>query len=182
MNSTELPVRVAHFARPFRSTPQGARLARHMCAEQLDTWGVPYGSDAHDVLRLVIAELCANAVQHGHVPGRDFHVRLTIDTPAFSTSLLEPPTATELPDSASATAVATTSTVRIEVTDTRAERLPAPGPADASPDGEQVDGRGLFIVEAVADRWGWTPRADGPGKTMWAEYTVTEPAPVASIG
>jgi hypothetical protein len=29
-------------------------------------------------------------------------------------------------------------------------------------------GRGLFIVEALAERWGWRPRTDMPGKCVWA--------------
>ncbi|CAM5744417.1 ATP-binding protein [Streptomyces hirsutus] len=125
----------------FSSTPRGARLARHMCGHRLDVWGVPYGSDAHDVVTLVAAELCANAVRHGHVAGRDFHLLLTADT--------------------------ATGTVRIEVSDTRGERLPAP-PSSPSADGE--DGRGLLLVAALADRWGCCPRrSGGPGKTVWAE-------------
>ncbi|PGH50331.1 ATP-binding protein [Streptomyces sp. Ru87] len=187
MNSTELPVRVGRFARQYSSTPQGARLARHACAEQLDAWGIPYGSDAHDVLRLVVAELCANAVQHGHVPGRDIRVRLTVEA-------AEPPPSPEGLRTAAGAPGRTAVTVRVEVTDSRAERLPVRGPvpadappADAPPGGgeqfggERVDGRGLYIVEAVADRWGWDPRTDGPGKTVWAEYTVTYPATTEPI-
>lgn len=42
---------------------------------------------------------------------------------------------------------------------------PATGPT-------RTGGRGLLLVEALADRWGCAPRPDGPGKTVWAEYTV----------
>ncbi|MFJ3715172.1 ATP-binding protein [Streptomyces sp. NPDC090057] len=146
MTAAQSPLTVHQFTMRFSSTPRGARLARRLCGTRLDAWGIPYGSDAHDVLTLVAAELCANAVRHGHVTGRDFHVLLTAD-PA-------------------------TGTVRIEVTDTRGERLPrlpAPAPEDDPRDG----GRGLLLVEALADRWGWTPRAGGgPGKTVWAECTA----------
>ncbi|MFF4610050.1 ATP-binding protein [Streptomyces albidoflavus] len=115
-----------------------------MCEHYLDAWGVPYDSDAHDVVTLVAAELCANAVQHGHVPGRDFQVHMT--------------------------ASPSTRTVRIEVTDTRGENVPLL-PAGPSPDGES--GRGLLLVAALADRWGCSPRAGGgPGKTVWAECTA----------
>ncbi|MFD2685105.1 ATP-binding protein [Streptomyces phyllanthi] len=160
MTSTELPLQVGHFAMRFSSTPRGVRLARRMCGERLAAWDVPYGSDAHDAVILITAELCANAVRHGHVPGRDFHVRLAIETPATAST-------------------AVTATVRVEVTDTRAERLPVltPGPTD-SPDDHRTSGRGLLLVEALADRWGWTPRTDdGPGKTVWAEYAL--PLPLA---
>ncbi|MFH9550042.1 ATP-binding protein [Streptomyces sp. NPDC017435] len=141
MNSTESLAPVRHFAMRFSSTPRGARLARRMCGERLDAWGIPFGSEAHDVLTLVAAELCANAVRHGHIAGRDFHFLLSAD-PA-------------------------TGTVRIEVSDTRGERLPQIR-TSASDDG----GRGLLLVEALADRWGCTPRVGGPGKTVWAECVV----------
>ena len=43
----------------------------------------------------------------------------------------------------------------------------APVPHHASEDDES--GRGLMLVEAISDRWGWCPLADGtPGKLVWA--------------
>ncbi|MGP4051592.1 ATP-binding protein [Streptomyces sp. 2A115] len=152
MTSTELPTQVRRFAMRFSSTPRGARLARRLCAERLDAWGIPYGSDTHDVLTLIAAELCANAVRHGHVSGRDFHVCLTADT---------------------STATATTA-LRVEVTDTRGERLPAlaANPALDPPGETRLGGRGLLLVEALADRWGYSRRAGGPGKTVWAECVL----------
>ncbi|WP_262418842.1 ATP-binding protein [Streptomyces sp. SP2-10] len=146
MTAAQSPLTVHQFSMRFSSTPRGARLARRLCGNRLDAWGIPYGSDAHDAVTLIAAELCANAVRHGHVTGRDFRVSLTTDPAA--------------------------GTVRLEVTDTRGERLPhvfAPAPEADPYDG----GRGLLLVEALADRWGWTPRADGgPGKTVWAECTA----------
>jgi anti-sigma regulatory factor (Ser/Thr protein kinase) len=139
---TQLTTPTHHFEMRFTSTPRGARLARRLCAGRLDAWGIPYGTDTHDALTLIAAELCANAVQHGHVPGRDFHLQLS----------------------------AHDRTVRIEVTDTRAERLPTPAADD--PTGAQTNGRGLLLVAALADLWGWHPRPDSPGKTVWAQLTI----------
>lgn len=130
-----------HFTMRFSSTPRGARLARHLAAERLDTWGVPYGSDAHDALTLVVAELSANAVSHGLVPARDFRLRLSAED----------------------------TTVRVEVTDSRGERVPA---LTEPPAGDHEGGRGLLLVAALTDRWGWYPRTDGPGKTVWAALDV----------
>lgn len=96
------PVTVHAFTQRFSSTPLGARLARHLALNQLHTWGISYGSDASDRAAVVVAELAANAVTHGRVPGRDFELRLTLPT----------------------------GSLRIEVTDTRAERHP-PGPGAA---------------------------------------------------
>lgn len=65
------------FTMRFSPTPRGARLARRLVAERLDAWGHPHTSTANETLTLITAELTANAVRHGHVPGRDFEVRLT---------------------------------------------------------------------------------------------------------
>lgn len=69
-------VTVSTFTQRFSSARRGARLARLLAAQQLADWGLPYGSGAHDVLTLVVAELAASAVIHGRVPGRDFEMCL----------------------------------------------------------------------------------------------------------
>lgn len=74
-------VTVRAFAQRFSATRRGARLARRLAAHQLDTWGVPHGTSASDAALLIVAELSANAVLHGRVPGRDFALRL-VHTPA----------------------------------------------------------------------------------------------------
>ncbi|MEU7580587.1 ATP-binding protein [Streptomyces sp. NPDC041068] len=61
----------------FTSTPRGARLARRLTSHRLNEWGHPYASPANETVALITAELTANAVRHGHVAGRDFHLRLT---------------------------------------------------------------------------------------------------------
>ncbi|MFF0401006.1 ATP-binding protein [Streptomyces sp. NPDC005248] len=129
-----------HFTMCFSSTPRGARLARRLAAERLEAWGIPYGSDAHDVLTLIVAELSANAVRHGRVPGRDFRLRLSAEG----------------------------ATLRVEVTDSRGESIPAL----AEPSNDLGGRRGLLLVAALTDRWGWYPCIDGPGKTVWAVLDV----------
>ncbi|MFD5590723.1 ATP-binding protein [Streptomyces griseorubiginosus] len=129
----------------FTSTPRGARLARRLVSHRLNDWGHPYTSPANETLTLIAAELTANAVRHAPVPGRDFHLRVTRTAP---------------------------DTYCIEVTDTRTERLPAPAPAPSSAHPDAESGRGLLLVSALADTWGCTPRANAPGKTIWATYTV----------
>ncbi len=44
-------------------------------------------------------------------------------------------------------------------------------------DGES--GRGLVLVGAIADDWGWTPAPGRPGKVVWAEISVS---PLPGIG
>ena len=57
--------------------------------------------------------------------------------------------------------------LRIEVTDTRRERRP--GVLQPGPDTET--GRGLLLVDALADRWG-TAEEPFPRKTVWVELDV----------
>ncbi|WP_407697586.1 ATP-binding protein, partial [Streptomyces corynorhini] len=122
------------------SSHRGARLARLLCAQQLDEWGIPRTGSASAVITAVVAEFAANAVTHGRTPGRDFEVRLTL--------------AAEL--------------VRVEVIDTRPDRLPrAPG-ISPPPPLDSTGGRGLLLVAAYAERWGWVVR-DPYTKLVWAE-------------
>ncbi|CAL9562281.1 ATP-binding protein [Streptomyces sp. enrichment culture] len=139
------------FEMRFTSTPRGARLARRLAAVRLDAWGIPYGTEPHDDIVLIVAELTANAVRHGHVPGRDFRFRLHVDPRSR--------------------------TARVEVTDTRGERLPRRPAVPEAADAEEA-GRGLHLVSSLAARWDWHPRPDGPGRTVWAEY-VLPGAPVS---
>ncbi|MFE9607902.1 ATP-binding protein [Streptomyces sp. NPDC006012] len=136
------------FEMHFTSTPRGARLARRLTAVRLDAWGIAYGTEPHDEIVLIVAELTANAVRHGHVPGSDFHLR--VHAPADGR------------------------TVRTEVTDTRADQLPRCPVAPDTPGTEEETGRGLLLVARLAARWDWHPRSGGPGKTIWAEYALRD--------
>ena len=55
--------------------------------------------------------------------------------------------------------------VRIAVADSASEH-----PAPVEPDGSTAGGRGLRIVELLADRWGVEDR--GAGKSVWAEFQL----------
>ncbi|MGW5335746.1 ATP-binding protein [Streptomyces bauhiniae] len=137
-------VTVRTFAQRFSATRRGARLARRLAVHQLDQWGHPYGTPTSDTVALIVAELAANAVLHGRVPGRDFELRLH-----------------HTPDR-----------IRVEVADTHPAhpKLPAQDPTAEG-------GRGLLLIEAVATRWGTSPRT-GPGKTVWAECATHAVSPV----
>ncbi|WP_407287732.1 ATP-binding protein [Streptomyces sp. BP-8] len=103
-----------------------------------------------DTAAHVIAELAANAVLHGRVAGRDFRLMLTVHG----------------------------DTLRIEVIDARAERMPvlAEHPEHSA---ESESGRGLLLVGALADRWGVTP-GPVPCKTVWAEIVLVSASFAAS--
>jgi anti-sigma regulatory factor (Ser/Thr protein kinase) len=96
--NTETTTPTAEFTQRFTSTHRGSRLARHLAVHQLDEWGYAYGGDVSDAAAQVVAELAANAVTHGRVPGRDFELRLLLTPEAL----------------------------RIEVSDARGEHGPAP--------------------------------------------------------
>ncbi|MFJ6130929.1 ATP-binding protein [Streptomyces griseoviridis] len=64
--------------------------------------------------------------------------------------------------------------LRLEVSDTGGGR-----PEARTPDTDETGGRGLLLVEALADRWGYEEHGAGIGKTVWAELKsptlLTEP-------
>ncbi|MGW0750013.1 ATP-binding protein [Streptomyces sp. NPDC002587] len=99
-----------------------------LAVEQLRSWGLPLVVPGQ-----IIAELAANAVTHGRLPGRDFRLALTV----------------------------TPDVLRIEVTDARGDRIPEIRDA----------GRGLVLVEALADRWG-VSEGPVPCKVVWAEVSL----------
>jgi anti-sigma regulatory factor (Ser/Thr protein kinase) len=133
-------VTVRVFRQRFSSTPRGARLARRLACNELHAWGIPYGSDTSDRAAVIVAELAANAVTHGRVPGRDFELRLTLGPAGL----------------------------RIEVTDTRSGP-PRPAVRAARPLDEH--GRGLALVDALADRWEVVDH-EPPAKTVRADITT----------
>jgi anti-sigma regulatory factor (Ser/Thr protein kinase) len=66
-------------------------------------------------------------------------------------------------------------TVRVEVVDICA-RPPQPRLAE----GEDTNGRGLALVDGLADRWGWQP--EGAGKSIWCEVDRGVPTVEAGPG
>lgn len=142
---------VCAFAVRLSSTRRGARLARLLATTQLGEWGVTSRTGA---AAHIVAELAANAVAHGRVRGRDFRLGVALYGGG--------------------------AVLRIEVSDARAEFLP-PEPGSAPvPDADRESGRGLLIVEALADRWGVSP-GPFPCKTVWAELDL-DPSLDPSLG
>lgn len=115
-------------------TRRGARLARLLTVAHLASWGL-----SSPRAEQVVAELAANAVLHGRVPGRDFRLTLTVTD------------GTRL---------------RVEVTDTRGGALPSSGRVPPRDDADS--GRGLLLVEALSEAWG-VDVGPPPRKSVWAE-------------
>jgi len=91
----------------------------------------PHDSDANDTAQHLAAELAANAVTHGRVPGRDFELRLAL-----------------LPED----------TLRIEVSDACGDRE-LRFLSESETDGE--GGRGLIPLSLLARTWGVAQRDVG---------------------
>ncbi|MET7905787.1 ATP-binding protein [Streptomyces sp. NPDC005355] len=140
----------------FTSSRRGARPARRLVVRRLEEWGIPRDSDASHGIALITGELTANAVSHGRLPGRDFHLRLSVQPPPAPDGHRTPVTA------------------RIEVSDARDERRPELRDPAAEAD-NQEGGHGLLLVDALASKWGVAERSIG--KTVWCEYALgaTEP-------
>ncbi|RCG20739.1 ATP-binding protein [Streptomyces diacarni] len=100
-----------------------------------------------DTAAHVVGELAANAALHGRVPGRSFRLRASCPVPG---------------------------SLRIEVTDALGERAPRLATLPVGPDAES--GRGLLLVEALAERWGVT-HGPFPCKTVWAEVALVGVSP-----
>jgi anti-sigma regulatory factor (Ser/Thr protein kinase) len=118
---------------------RGARQARHRLTAAL-TGSIPPALLA-DVIS-VAAELIANAVRHAEpLPGGVVRLAWRLRT-SDEMRMIE-----------------------VRVTDGGAPQLPRPRTAST----DEADGRGLKIVEALADRWGVDK--DGLGQSVWAELS-----------
>jgi serine/threonine-protein kinase RsbW len=105
------------------------------------------GCPAREVLMTCVSELCANAIEHTDSGNGGVFV-VEVDLPRSGVA-------------------------RIAVTDEGGPSLPATGSLDLMAEG----GRGLAMVAACTNRWGY---ADAhPGRTVWAEscWPVPVPAP-----
>ncbi|WP_199835707.1 MULTISPECIES: ATP-binding protein [unclassified Streptomyces] len=129
--NVEISTPTTELVQRLSSTPRGARLARRLTGAALATWGYPHDGDLSHTAQLIVAELAANAVTHGRVPGRDFELRLAL-LPAEET-------------------------LRIEVSDARGDR--ALRFLDGRLEDE--NGRGLVVVQVLAKRWGVSERDVG---------------------
>ncbi len=132
----------------LEATPEAARRARHCALRELADWGWPVDCDLARAAALIVAELSANAVLHGSADGGEIRLALAV--------LVDEDKSPRL---------------RIEVTDTCTDCVPQPTPH--VPDA--VSGRGLLLVAALSDRWGWHVDTDPATKTVWAELAVPAP-------
>ncbi|GAB2813995.1 ATP-binding protein [Streptomyces chlorus] len=94
------------FTQLLSSTRRGARLARLLAVTELRSRGA--SQELTERAELVVAELAANAVLHGRVPGSCFRLTLVLDPAAGH--------------------------LRVEVSDARGDLHPLPCPTGTAPD------------------------------------------------
>ncbi|WP_338697672.1 ATP-binding protein [Streptomyces sp. Q6] len=111
--------------------------ARRWARSRLAGSGIEADEPLAETLILIVSELVTNAVVH---TGRPAVLRMVL-----------PGVQERCPG-----------TVRVEVADA-STRPPTPRHAE----GDETNGRGLELVEGLADRWGWC--AEDAGKTIWCE-------------
>ena len=121
----------------IRPDPAEVGRARRWARARLAGSAIAADEPLAETLVLIVSELVTNAVVHTGCPAV---LRLCLpQAPA--------------PEKA---------TVRLEVAD-GSTRAPVPRWAEC----EETGGRGLALVDGLADRWGWSP--EGAGKRIWCE-------------
>ncbi|MGJ5755089.1 histidine kinase-like protein [Streptomyces puniciscabiei] len=169
----------------IRPDPTEVGRARRWARSRLAGLGIAADEPLAETLILLVSELVTNAVVHtGHAAVLRLSLPSTAadlpgaaaDLPGAAADL--PSTAAEPPDTPCATAepagtaeappAPAAATVRVEVADS-SSRAPVPRCAG----GDATGGRGLALVDCLADRWGWSP--EGAGKSIWCELDRCSP-------
>lgn len=107
-------------------------------------WAAPLlPADVRDPVVLVVSELVTNAVAADAAAGAadDIEVELVVDPPHGH--------------------------VVLAVTDASDKPLP---PSPTQVPGDEDGGRGLLLLDVLADDHGWAPRPRGAGKCVWALF------------
>ncbi|MEH6375418.1 ATP-binding protein [Streptomyces sp. KLMMK] len=136
-----------------RADPAEVGRARRWARSRLAGSGIGVDEPLAETLILLISELVTNAVVH-------------TGCPAVLRMLF--------PGAGAAGAGGYAGTVRVEVAD-----ISARPPRRRCAGGEDTGGRGLELVDGLADRWGW--QAEGSGKRIWCEVDRTSPSWVGAF-
>jgi hypothetical protein len=149
-------VQVLQVQLEIRPDPTEVGRARRWARSRLAGLGIAADEPLAETLILLVSELVTNAVVH---TGHAAVLRLSLPgaTAAAPADADVPPADADVPP-----AVSAAGTVRVEVAD-GSSRAPVPRCAGSDATG----GRGLALVDCLADRWGWSP--EGAGKSIWCE-------------
>lgn len=128
-----------------RPDPSEVGRARRWARSRLAGSAIRADESLAETLVLLVSELVTNAVVH---TGRSAVLRLVLPEAA--------------PGGPGESGEPEEATVRLEVDDA-SDLAPVPRCVD----GEATGGRGLALVDGLADRWGWS--REGTGKRIWCE-------------
>ncbi|MEU2712312.1 ATP-binding protein [Streptomyces sp. NPDC007205] len=167
----------------IRPDPTEVGRARRWARSRLAGLGIAADEPLAETLILLVSELVTNAVVHtGHtavlrlsLPGATAGtadpvatVDATVTNAAVTNAAVtnaavtNAAVATDAAGATDAVEPPAVATVRVEVADS-SSRAPVPRCAGSDATG----GRGLALVDCLADRWGWSP--EGAGKSIWCE-------------
>jgi anti-sigma regulatory factor (Ser/Thr protein kinase) len=147
-------VQVLQVQLEIRPDPAEVGRARRWARSRLAVSGIGADEPLAETLILLVSELVTNAVVHTGCPAV---LRLLL------TGMRDDPSGSPA------------GTVRLEVADS-SSRPPAPRHAG----GDETGGRGLELVDGLADRWGWDP--EGVGKRIWCEVDRCTASTSAAAG
>ncbi|MFC8566614.1 ATP-binding protein [Streptomyces sp. NPDC057245] len=136
-----------------RPDPSEVGRARRWARSRLAGTGIRADEPLAETLILLVSELVTNAVVH---TGCSAVLRLVLPGPGTGAG----PAGTA--GAGTGAGGAEEATVRLEVEDA-SDRAPVPRWVD----GDATGGRGLALVDGLADRWGWS--REGAGKRIWCE-------------
>lgn len=128
--------------------PMEVGRARRWARSRLAGAGISEDGPLGETLILLISELVTNAVVHSGCPAV-----LRVLLPECQSVRATEGSAERI-------------MVRVEVVDGSSS-----GPLRRQANGEDTNGRGLELVDGLADRWGWS--AEGQGKRIWCELDHT---------
>jgi hypothetical protein len=135
---------------PLGAVPTVARLARTFTVTILITWGLTAVTEAGE---LIVGELAANVLRAAAgpdgQPGYDSEGRLPVLWLRLRSDLAR---------------------LQVEVWDNVPVRAGTPAARHAGP--EEESGRGLHIVDALSQNWGWDQPSGGRAKRVWALLSV----------
>jgi anti-sigma regulatory factor (Ser/Thr protein kinase) len=136
---------------PVGALPTAPRLSRGFVGATLNGWGL---GSLIDVTELLVSELSTNVVRASSEPDGTLRYDAEGKLPLLWIRLLS--------DRAR---------LLIEVWDTVPATLGAPVSRHPEPDEES--GRGLEIIETLAEEWGWETVPGWTGKKVWAILKVS---------
>ena len=137
---------------PLGALPTVPRLARGFVSVTLNGWGL---DGLVDVTELLVSELSTNVVRAAMDPEGALKYDADGKLPLLWIRLL-----------------CDRAHLLIEVWDTLPAALGAP--VTRHPDPDEESGRGLEIIETLAEEWGWETVPGWAGKKVWALLKVTQ--------